>query len=233
MVYDSVMSQPMPPSFSSGGPKKKGPLFWILIVVAVVVVLGMAVVGLGGYFIYRAASNAGVSPQLFKTNPALATAKLAVAMNPDLEEVSIDEATGSIKVRSKSSGKVVTMRIDPNTKRMTSIAEDGSEVQIGNLGDASLPDWLPAYPGTTPQGTLSSKTDKGTSLTFNFRTSDSNKKVLDFYAAQVTKAGLEVTSNSITPGAGMLLAEDRAKGRQVVVTVSATGDVVMSVAEGK
>jgi len=214
-------------------PKKKGPLFWILIVVAVFVVLGMAVVGLGGYFIYRAASSAGVSSELFKINPALATAKLAVAMNPDLEEVSIDEATGSIKVRSKSSGKVVTMRIDPTTKRMTSIAEDGSEVQIGNLGDAALPDWLPPYPGTSPQGTLSSKTDKGTSLTFNFRTRDSNKKVLDYFAAEVTKAGLEVTSNSVTPGAGMLLAEDRAKGRQVVITVSATGDVSISVEERK
>ena len=88
--------------------------------------------------------------------------------------------------------------------------------------DVRLPGWLDAYPGTKPEG----------KLTFHFKTADSPKKVLDFYAAQVTKAGLEVTSNSTTAGAGMLLAEDRSKKRQVVVTVSATGDVVMSVSEG-
>ena len=155
----------MPP----GLPKKRGPLFWILIVIAVMVVLGGSVLGISTY----------------RTNPSL-----------------------------------------------PSITEDGAEVQIGDLGEASLPAWLDPYPGTKPQGSLSSKTAEGTSLTFHFKTGDSAKQVLDFYAAQVTKAGLEVTSNSTMPGGGMLLAEDRAKKRQVVVTVSATGDVVMSVAEG-
>ena len=191
--------------------QKKGPLFWILIVVAVMVVLGGSVIALGGYFIYRAAKNAGVDTELFRTNPALATTKLAVAMNPDLEAVSVDESTGLIKVRSKSSGRVVTMRFDAQTKSLTTVTE-------------RLPDWLGAYPGTNPEGA---------SGKFNFRTSDSPKKVLDFYATQATKAGLEVTSNSTMPGAGMLLAENRATERQVVVTISATGDVVISVAEGK
>lgn len=215
-------------------PKRRGPLFWILIVITILVVLGGTVLALGGYFIYRAAKNAGVDTELFRTNPALAATKLAVSLNPDLEEVSIDESTGLIRVRSKSSGKVVTMRFDAQTKSLTTVTDDGSEIRIGDLGDAtaSLPDWLEPYPGTKPQGSLATKTGEGRSLTFHFKTGDSAKQVLDFYAAQVTNAGLEVTSNSTIPGGGMLLAEDRTKKRQVVVTVSATGDVVMSVAEG-
>ena len=207
--------------------------------VGALVVLGGSVLGIGGYFIYRAASNAGVDTELFKTNPALATAKLAVSMNPDLEAVSIDERTGLIKVRSKSSGKSATMRFDPKTRSLTSITDDGTEVRVGDLGDATaaLPDWLAPYPGTTPKGNISATSTEGTSLTFYFKTSDAPKTVLDFYAAQATTAGLEVTSNSTIPGGGMLLAEDlsknRPKTRQMVVTVGATGDVGISVSEGK
>ena len=108
----------------------------------------------------------------------------------------------------------------------------GVAVLEGACSRHTLPGWLEAYPGSQPKSTSSVRTAEGTSSTFNFKTGDSPKQVLDFYAAQVTKAGLEVTSNSTIPGAGMLLAEDRTKKRQVVVTVSATGDVVMSVAEG-
>jgi hypothetical protein len=218
----------MPPAFGAPS-KKKGPLFWILIVVGVMFVLGFTIVGFGGYFLYRAASDV-VDTELFQSNPALAAAKLAVSLNPDLEEVSIDESTGTLTVREKSSGKVVQMRLDPKTKSLITVTDDGSEVRIGEFGAAELPDWLAPYPGSTPQANVSAKTKDSRSLTFHFKTSDEPKKVLDFYADQAAKAGLEVNSNSVIPGGGMLLAE---KGsRQLVVTVGATGDVSISVSEG-
>jgi hypothetical protein len=131
--------------------RKKGPLFWILIVVGVLVVLGAV-----------------------SSHPALVT------------------------------GNVV----------------------------ASLPGWIEAYPGTTPQGTMSAKSDEGSSVTYSFKTGDGPQRVLDFYEDQVQRAGLEVSSKSTTIGGGMLLAEDRSTKRQVVVTMSASGDGVMSVTEG-
>jgi len=99
----------------------------------------------------------------------------------------------------------------------------------------SLPDWLAPYPGTKPEGRMTSKAGKDSSTTFVFKTTDRAEKVLGHFAEQARKAGLEITSNSTLQGGGMLLAEDLAAGRtskrQLVVTMSATGDVVLSVSE--
>lgn len=75
-----------------------------------------------------------------ESNLALAAAKLMTAMNPGMEIVSVDEATGDVKVRDKNTGQTVTLN-----KASFAMAGDA-------LGGAKPPprreakDWQPSLP---------------------------------------------------------------------------------------
>src|SRR4029077_3440828 len=91
-------------------PKKSNVLMWVLIGVGGFVLLLILAAGVGSYFLYRTVKNAGFDSALMQRNPGLAMAKMVTAMNPDYQAVSTDDAAGTITVREKSTGKVVTFR---------------------------------------------------------------------------------------------------------------------------
>jgi len=62
------------------------------------------------------------------SNPVMAAAKFMVAANPDLETVSSDD--NSIVVKDRKSGKVSTMKVDPEAKTMTVTDENGKSVTM-------------------------------------------------------------------------------------------------------
>ena len=74
---------------SNGGqaPAKKGiPVWaWIGIGCAAMVILVLIVVMVGGFFVARKVQDVAAD---FEANPAMATAKMIVKLNPELEEVS-------------------------------------------------------------------------------------------------------------------------------------------------
>ena len=255
MMYDAVMSSPNPPGLPPQYPaqpvvvkKRKGPLFWILITLGVLVMFVVAAATIGGIFVYRAAKNAGLDPALMKNNPGLAVAKLTVAANPDLQTVSTDDRSGTITVRQKSTGDILTLRFDAEKKSMVATDKDGKEVTFRVSGDDkgggsfeinsdqgsvkfgasatnNLPAWVPAYPGSAPQGTLSSQTPDGNQSTYTFKTKDSADKVLDFYAKELANSGLKQTTRAAGAAyGGMLTAEDTSKGRTVLVTIGNSTD---------
>src|SRR5271170_5806153 len=84
---------PLPPG------KKPNILIWILGGVVVVMLGVTAMCGLGGYFLMRKAKQAGLDSGLMSKNPAYATAKMVVTMNPALDTVSSDDGSGTITVR--------------------------------------------------------------------------------------------------------------------------------------
>lgn len=233
----STAAPPLPP-------KKRGPLFWILIAVGGLMLVGAIGVGIVAFSAYRMLQNVSTSD-----NPAFNIAKLAVTMNPELEVVSEDPDNYSITVREKSTGEVTTMTLNPDTKSFdikTQSGESGS-VRIGDDGKVliesengkavfgassggSLPSWLPTYPGTTPVGNMTAETPTGKSTTFSFKTSDAPEKVLDFYKKELQSAGFELPTTVTQADGGMIMAQDGEK-RQVVLTVSASGDSVLSVTE--
>src|SRR5258706_1289977 len=86
----------------------------------VVLLIGVIAVAIFVYFVYKKADEVA-------KNPAMATAKMMVAMNPDLETVSTDEGKGTITVRDKKSGKVVTMNFDDVKNGKFSIKGDDDE----------------------------------------------------------------------------------------------------------
>lgn len=242
----------MPPA----APKKgKGPLFWILIAGGAIVLIGIVMVGLAGYAVSRVASNIGFSMDDLKNNPGLTAARLAIAANPDLEMLDVDEDTSTIRVRNTKTGEETSMRLDPEAGELVVVDGEGNQstinfrgqgdnaqVQINSNGTSasyglstggSLPSWLPAYPGTEPQSNMHVDTPEGVSDTFTFQTSDAAGDVLDFYADALEGAGLEVPTRVSQGAGGMLIAGDTDQRRQVVVTVSDSGQVGMQVSEKK
>jgi hypothetical protein len=236
---------PVPPQQKSSGNKV---LFWILGIVLGFVVIGfIGIVGLGYYAMHRA-KQAGFDSELMKKNPALAAAKMAVSLNRDVEIVSSDDDAGTMVVRDKKTGKVVTMKFDPQKKSMVITDENGKTMSMTTTGEGSTgglevkssegtvkyggtaekaPDWVPQYPGSSPQSTFSSSTAEGQSGSFMFTTSDSAEKVISFYSDSLKSSGFAVTNmvnHSEGKAGGMISGEDKATKRTVVVILGTETD---------
>jgi hypothetical protein len=230
MSTPSQSSHSAPPAL----PKKTNPLIWILAgVLGLFVLMGIVVIA-GGLFLAKKASD-------MAANPGLAAVKLMVAANPDVEMVSSDEGKGTITIREKKTGKVVTVDFDQIKDGRITFEQDGEKVSIessakgegvdikgagGRLtfgGDAKLPDWLPPYPGATAKATgaqADSATEQSGMVVFT--TSDAPQKVLDFYQDALKKAGITDLSNTTTTAdgklAGMLMGQssDQRRSAQVL-----------------
>jgi hypothetical protein len=243
----------MPPNMqpNMGAPppqaKKTSPLVWILGGIAVLFFGGLLTCGIVGYMAVRVVKNAGFDPDLMKRNPTLAMAKMVTAFSKDLEMVSSNERAGTVTMRDKRSGKTVTYRFDEATKTMQIVGDDGATVTMsGDKGSVtvktdegtvkygvqsgSAPSWVPVYPGTTPQVTLSAKTNDGNTTNFSFKTSEAAGKVIDYYQNQLKSAGFHVTMVSSGDQGGMVSAEDDGKKRTIVVTIgSSSGETTGNV----
>ncbi|HUA84282.1 MAG TPA: hypothetical protein VMB85_10520 [Bryobacteraceae bacterium] len=236
-----------PPMPQPAPHKKTSPLIWILGGLAVVLFGGMLTCGLVGFLAMRAVKNAGFDPDLMKRNPGLAMAKMAATLHPDLEVVSTDDRSGKIVMRNKKDGKEVAFRFDPDKKTMVMTGDDGKDVTItasgegadgrvtmkssdssltfGAGGSAKMPDWVPVYPGTSPQGVYSANTPEGSQNTFTFKTNDSASKVAGYYQEQFKGGGLTVNLATSGDNGGLVTAESGDKKRTVVVTVAPANGV--------
>lgn len=99
-------------------PKKRGPLFWVIIGVASFVVLVMIAFGAIAYMGFRAA---GLDREMLKDHPDYAATKLQVIANPNNEILEENIETGEIRYRDKMTGQVFVSKIDPKTHRLLRI----------------------------------------------------------------------------------------------------------------
>lgn len=252
------MSSPMPPNLPPQMPNlppqaplapaaKSNVLLWIVLGVVGVVCMVTLTCGLGGYFLYQRVKNAGFDPELMKTNPGLAVTKMAAALHPDMEVVSTNDRAGTITMKDKSTGKMMTFKFDPDTKSLVVTGDDGKQVKMTVSGDGKTsgaldvqssdgnvhfgaaegnktPAWVPVYPGSSPQGTFSAQTNDGAQNTFAFKTADGAGKVISYYQDQLKSGGFNVTLVTSSDQGGMLTAEDAGKKRSLIVTVSSSGE---------
>ena len=145
---------PMPPQAGSGpsvGPRKTSPIVWVLVILLGLFLLGGLAVGGFTLFVVHKAREAGISTDLFKRNPAAATARVLAAANPDIEILSEDDGAGTVTVRDRTSGKTTTWNLDQAKRGRLSITaedEDGKNatVEIGSGAAHRLPSWVPSYP---------------------------------------------------------------------------------------
>jgi hypothetical protein len=228
-------------------PKKSNVLMWVLIGIGGFVLLCVLAAGIGSYVLYRTVKSAGFDSALMQKNPGLAMAKMVTAMNPDYQTVSSNDSSGTITVREKSTGKVITFRFDPEKKSMVIVDENGKEAKISVTGDGNStggieiqspdgtvkfgtsttgapPAWVPSYPGSATQGVGSSETPDGNAYSYAFKTTDSASKVIAYYQDQLKSAGFTVTQVVSSGQGGMLSGEDAGKKHSVVLIVGADND---------
>lgn len=201
--------------------KKTSPLVWILAgVLGLMILAGIAVVA-GGFFLARKVQQA-------TANPALATAKILAAANPDIEIVSSDDDKGTVTFKEKSSGKVLTVDFDQIKEGKLTFEQDGERVSFNAGSDSKLPDWLPIYPGSSTEGGLQVQGGKGSGSVIRFTTKDPIEKVAKFYEETLKHSGLTTNVNTLThdgKNSGAVIASESAdKKRTAVVTISASED---------
>ncbi len=257
------MSNYVPPTTPIGMPpqqqfppppqKKSNTLTYVLVGCGTFVILAVIAVVAGGYFVFNKAKEAGLDPELMRKQPALATAKMMVAMNPDIELVSVDEQKGLITVKDKKSGETVTINLNEARDGKVIFGKDGEDdVSMDVDGDEDedsgslevktkdgtakfgrgasaegLPDWVPAYPDAEIQGNYSAQAQGGYTAGYQFTTQDSVDSVVKFYEAGLKEAGLKVTTNLVRQDGkvtgGMASGEDADKKRTAFIN-AAIGD---------
>jgi len=225
---------PPPPMAMAGVPpamppaRKTSPLVWILVIVLGLFVLGgVAIVGTG-MFIMHKARQAGIDPDLWRQNPGLAAGKMIAALNPNLEVVRVNDGAGTITLRDKRTGKETTMTFDDARHgrfHMTTEDENGKQATVDfGASDSKLPGWVPRYPGSTPQLSITGSDTNGEGGQYSFTTSDSPSRVLDFYKDKFKSLGMqEGGMQSIGSEGGLLTGTDEATHRTLAITVGSSG----------
>lgn len=227
-------------------PAKKGiPVWaWVGIGCGGLLVVVLVVVMAAGFFVANKAKDIAAD---FEDNPAMATARMIVKLNPEIEEVASDEEAGTITVRNKKTGEEITVNFEDieegkfswttdegvvsidaseleESGSMTVTNEEGAVVfATGKPASEDLPSWVPMYPETEPTSRHSMRTETTVSGGFEVTTADPVADVLEFYRSELDTAGYKISVNTYTQDdneGGMVNGSDESKQRSVVVIIS-------------
>jgi hypothetical protein len=251
LPMSTAPSSPQTPGGTPPAPQKSSGakiFLWVAGIVVGLLLISFASCAVIGFYAMHKMKGAGFDSELMKKNPGLATAKMAVALNPDVEIVSSDDNAGTIVVRDKKDGKVVTMKFDPQKKSMVIIDENGKTTSVTTTGEGAntsmemktpegtmkigsgsdkAPDWVPVYPGSSPQSTFSSSNGTEQTGSYTFVTKDPADQIISFFGQSLRSAGFTVsnmTSNSDGKIGGMVSGEDKVNKRSVAVSLGTEDD---------
>jgi len=214
---------------------------WVGIGCGALIVIVMIVMTVAGFLVANKVKDVAGD---FEDNPAMATARLIVKLNPELEEVSTDEEAGTITVRNTKTGKIVTVDFDDiengkfsfttdegevtvdasgvaDSGSVNITTEDGSVVYSAGVVSDEVPDWVPVYPGAEPANRHSLNTADSTNGGFELQTSDPVAKVLEFYRSALEGKGYEISVNTFS--------QDDTEGGMVNGSSEDTGRTVMAI----
>lgn len=220
---------------------------WVGIGCGTLLVLVMVVVTIFGFFLARKVQDVAAD---FEKDPAMATARMIVRLNPELEEVAVDEEAGTITVRNTTTGEIITanfqdieqgkisfksgdkeISVDASEARESGTititdGEDNLSFSAGETSSGDLPDWVPLYPGAAIGGHHATTTATTMSGGFELETTDPVDTVLEFYRAGLEEAGYAVTVNTYSQDGtrgGMVNGSHEGGQRTVVAILSAEG----------
>ncbi len=232
--------------------KKQGlpTLAWVAIGCGVIVVIMVLVLTVGGLFMAKKIKD--VAGDLdFEDDPAMSAARLIVRMNPELEEVAVDEEAGTITVRHTGTGETVTVDIDDLQDGKISFTTDEGEVTIEASGDpeegtlkvnsgdetwtlktgveshAEVPDWVPVFPDTETESTHSMTSDGRMSGGFQLQSDHDVDTVLEFYRSRLETMGFKVRVDRFSSeddNGGVVHGQLEDSGRAVTVMVRSDED---------
>jgi hypothetical protein len=200
--------------------KKTNPLVWILVGILSLILLVIVGLGLGAAYLAHKV----------KQNPALAFSSIVTRMNPDLEVLSSDSDKGTLTVRDKKTGKVVTMNFEDIKRGKFTIQEEGKDAvtmqaegsgdtgsfeiksggQVARFGAGTdkVPSWVPTYPGAKVEGTFALQGADGQGGSFQLKTRDSVEKAMSYYESALKNAGFTLPTAEKTGEGGMIVAEN-------------------------
>lgn len=226
-------------------PEKKGlhPLAWVGIGCGVILVIVVIALMVGGFFLARTAKDFADD---FEDNPGLAAARFIVKASPDLEEVSVDEDAGTMTIRNKKTGEIITVDFediengrfswtagdeevtvdvsdaDEGTVRIESSDGDGFKLTTGAAATGETPDWVPVYPGTEPTNRGSLQTDDSVAGNYTAKTDDGVAEVTQYFRDRLESAGFSVNVSTFSGEANegaMVNGSLEAEGKTVVIMI--------------
>jgi len=229
-------------------PARKGlpTIAWIGIGCGALIVIMVLVFTVGGFLMARKVKQVAGDFD-FEENPALATARVIVRLNPELEEVATDEENGTITVRNTKTGEEITVNFDDIKEGRLSFSSGDREVTIdagqtgesgsvnitdekgtfvigtGETGGQEIPPWVPVFPGAEPTSRHSMHTDETLSGGFQIETTERVDRLVEFYRSHLEDEGFAVSVNTFSGDdgqGGMVNARDEGAGRNVVVIVN-------------
>ncbi len=227
-------------------PTKKGlPVWaWIGIGCGALMVLVVIVVTIGGFLVANKVKDVAAD---FEENPAMATARMIVKLNPELEEVSTNEEEGTITVRNTKTGEEITVNFEDIEEGKFSFTSGDREITVDatgledsgsikvtddegavvfSTGEGSaedIPPWVPVYPGTEPTSRHTMRTDESFTGGFEIATSDRVADVLEFYRTKLEGAGYKVNVNTFSQDdsqGGMVNGSHESEQRSVIVILN-------------
>jgi uncharacterized protein YneF (UPF0154 family) len=220
---------------------------WVGIGCGALMVVVLVVVVVGGFFVARKVQDVAAD---FEENPAMATARMIVKLNPELEEVSTDEEAGTITVRNSKTGEVITVNFEDIEEGKFSFTTDEGEITVdasemeesgsikvtnddggvifstGGAVTEDVESWVPVFPGCEPSNRHSMRTEEEMSGGFELETSAPIAEALDYYRNKLEEEGYEVAVNTFTQDdseGGMVNGSHSEKGRNVVAIFSSEG----------
>jgi hypothetical protein len=214
----TTSATPPPPPPPVAPAKKSSPWKWILIGCLGVIVVGCVIAAALGMFVFNRAKN---FIEDAAENPARVAAETMVRLNPDLELISSDDATQTMTIRDKTTGKEATFNwadiqegkfsfesegesytVDGNADGSMTV-QDGSGQQTMSIGAnaGDVPDWFPPYHNAAQTNVLVNATQDGQQSTiWTFQTADTVADVLSFYESELEAKGWEVSTSSSDVG---------------------------------
>jgi hypothetical protein len=174
---------------------------------------------LAGFGLYRA-GEAGVGLDVFLKQPALAAAAIGVMAHSEFDFVSLDKYRGTLTLRQASNGQTSTLR--PEQVLRPGVLQSGR--RIGNLlgqgsGDAGMPVWVPAFPGSRSQGVVRQDAPGIQKGVASFEAFAAAGRIADYYDQVFRETGFEVErlpeGSTITVNGG---SEDGSREVEVVVS---------------
>lgn len=139
----------------------------------------------------------------FADNPSLAAAKILMALDSDLELVSVDEKTGAVQLLDRPSGEITTIDLTSSSPS-EEIPPELQEQAGGGSGEPLFDEWA-EYPGEVTTRAVSMEAD-GKRGSISFRTPDGVDEVVAFYQGKLPERQFELTT-SRTAASGRAIAQ--------------------------
>lgn len=237
---------PAQPEEAPGAPgssakKKLSPRVWVVLGCGTLLLIVLLLSVVGGLWLWKKGKDwVGAANK----NPAVAAAKLAAAADPDIEVVAANDEGGTVTLRNKKTGRVITLNakdinegklkiFDEEGKKVDfeasssgssfKLSTEGGELTVGEEG--SLPVWIPLPKGVKPAGFFQTESEDEIKGGASFETEASPSEILAFYRDALGEAGFSPSVSKFEQNGkimGGIVSGNTAEGRKLTVTVGAS-----------